>query len=273
MVPEAPDWPTTLEELLARPAWHAQAPVGARGRGLRVPSLPPATHRLFDIASRRQPSPNLPEGDGARRSGLGLLTGGWSRLRPPRNGAPVQEDPLETPRGKPAASVGAAAGRAVGTNDDHGLEGPRPVPADIDGDTIPVWEHRYEALAGAGIWHEEDAISDPRTMSPRLRPRPRRLHTSVRCEARLRSATAAITTLWSRPFRKAGSESRERAAVIRHHPKLIHRNDGRWEVRCRQCQQNHQQTTPIGIGIPISNMVEAESIARNHADASLRVAS
>jgi hypothetical protein len=58
-------------------------------------------------------------------------------------------------------------------------------------------------------------------------------------------------------------------AVSRHHPKLVHRKDGRWEVRCLQCQRNQEQATPLGIGIPVVNRVEAEGIARNDSDASL----
>jgi hypothetical protein len=58
----------------------------------------------------------------------------------------------------------------------------------------------------------------------------------------------------------------------RHQPRLLRRPDGRWEVLCLQCQQNQQQATPIGIGIPIANLLEAEGIARNHAEGSVSAA-
>ena len=49
-----------------------------------------------------------------------------------------------------------------------------------------------------------------------------------------------------------------------HHPELVGRADGRWMVRCRQCETRRDQTTPIGIGVPIVNRFEAESISTNH---------
>ena len=35
-------------------------------------------------------------------------------------------------------------------------------------------------------------------------------------------------------------------------------------VRCRQCETGRDQTTPIGIGVPIVNRFEAEFISTNH---------
>jgi hypothetical protein len=50
-----------------------------------------------------------------------------------------------------------------------------------------------------------------------------------------------------------------------HHPQLIRRPDGRYEVRCRECLTRQGDAgLPIGIGVPIANRAEAEMIARNH---------
>ena len=52
---------------------------------------------------------------------------------------------------------------------------------------------------------------------------------------------------------------------VRHDPRLLHRPDGRFEVRCLQCQRNGDLTAlPVGIGIPITGRDEAEAIVRNH---------
>ena len=52
---------------------------------------------------------------------------------------------------------------------------------------------------------------------------------------------------------------------VRHDPRLLLRSDGRFEVRCLQCQRNGDLTAlPVGIGIPITNRDEAEAIVRNH---------
>jgi hypothetical protein len=45
----------------------------------------------------------------------------------------------------------------------------------------------------------------------------------------------------------------------------MERPDGRWEVRCRDCEQRVDQSLPLGIGVPIADRFEAESILRNHA--------
>jgi hypothetical protein len=50
----------------------------------------------------------------------------------------------------------------------------------------------------------------------------------------------------------------------RHSPRLVQRPDGRFEIRCPQCERMDDQARPIGIGMPIVNRIEAESIARNH---------
>jgi hypothetical protein len=46
-----------------------------------------------------------------------------------------------------------------------------------------------------------------------------------------------------------------------HRPWLVQLPDGRWEVRCGECLQ----PTPIGIGLPVTNRLEAERIFANHA--------
>jgi hypothetical protein len=50
----------------------------------------------------------------------------------------------------------------------------------------------------------------------------------------------------------------------KHSPRLFKRPDGRFEIRCHQCERMEDQAPPIGIGMPITNRTEAESIARNH---------
>ena len=48
-----------------------------------------------------------------------------------------------------------------------------------------------------------------------------------------------------------------------HHPKLVQRLDGRWEIRCPQCERN-SEPPPIGIDDPVANKFEAESMLQNH---------
>ena len=48
-------------------------------------------------------------------------------------------------------------------------------------------------------------------------------------------------------------------------PKLVQRPDGRYEIRCPQCERMGSGSRPIGIGLPVTSRAEAESIARNHA--------
>jgi hypothetical protein len=52
---------------------------------------------------------------------------------------------------------------------------------------------------------------------------------------------------------------------VQHRPKLVHRPDGRWEIRCYQCERMVGDERPVGIGLPVANRAEAESIAQNHA--------
>ena len=49
-----------------------------------------------------------------------------------------------------------------------------------------------------------------------------------------------------------------------HKPRLVRRRDGRFEVRCRECERIVGQSRPLGIGMPITNRREAEFIVRNH---------
>jgi len=53
--------------------------------------------------------------------------------------------------------------------------------------------------------------------------------------------------------------------ITEHRPKVIQRRDGRFEIRCPQCERIRSEPRPIGIGLPVTNRAEAESIARNHA--------
>lgn len=43
----------------------------------------------------------------------------------------------------------------------------------------------------------------------------------------------------------------------------MHLPDGRFEVRCGECEQAGQPL-PIGIGVPIASHLEAKLIVRNH---------
>jgi hypothetical protein len=52
-----------------------------------------------------------------------------------------------------------------------------------------------------------------------------------------------------------------------HDPTIIHRHDGRWEIRCPECQRSHGEPTPLGIGMPITGEFEARCIKENHARA------
>jgi hypothetical protein len=51
---------------------------------------------------------------------------------------------------------------------------------------------------------------------------------------------------------------------VQHRPELVHRHDGRYEIRCRECERMVLEARPIGIGLPITSRLEAESIVRNH---------
>jgi hypothetical protein len=49
-----------------------------------------------------------------------------------------------------------------------------------------------------------------------------------------------------------------------HQPQLVGLRDGRYAVRCEGCEQREGMSVPIGIGVPITSLFEAESIYRNH---------
>ena len=51
---------------------------------------------------------------------------------------------------------------------------------------------------------------------------------------------------------------------VQHSPELVHRPDGRDEIRCPECERMVGEARPIGIGSPITGRLEAESIVRNH---------
>ncbi len=49
-----------------------------------------------------------------------------------------------------------------------------------------------------------------------------------------------------------------------HQPRLVRHADGRYTVRCEQCERLDGVSMLIGIGVPISSQFEAESIFKNH---------
>jgi hypothetical protein len=51
-----------------------------------------------------------------------------------------------------------------------------------------------------------------------------------------------------------------------HHPKVLRRLDGRWEIQCPECQWS-SESTPFGIGMSLEDEVEARCIWENHAAA------
>jgi len=60
------------------------------------------------------------------------------------------------------------------------------------------------------------------------------------------------------------TEIRSRPVDANHRPQLMQRPDGRYEVRCGECERRIDRPLPVGIGVPITNRFEAESILRNH---------
>ena len=52
----------------------------------------------------------------------------------------------------------------------------------------------------------------------------------------------------------------------KHSPKLVQRVDGRFKVRCPQCERMREQPRPIGIGLPITNRAEAVTPGRSRFD-------
>ena len=49
-----------------------------------------------------------------------------------------------------------------------------------------------------------------------------------------------------------------------HSPELVNRPDGRYEIRCPECERMVGEARPVGIGLPITGRLEAEAIVRNH---------
>jgi hypothetical protein len=59
------------------------------------------------------------------------------------------------------------------------------------------------------------------------------------------------------------------------HPGVIERPDGRWEVRCPECETSFE-SVPIGIGVAIADQqiaiqIQANHSARQHSPAGHRV--
>jgi len=51
----------------------------------------------------------------------------------------------------------------------------------------------------------------------------------------------------------------------RHHPVVRQRAPDSWIVSCPECEQDNQQTPPVGINLPVSSRAVAEMLATNHA--------
>ncbi len=47
-----------------------------------------------------------------------------------------------------------------------------------------------------------------------------------------------------------------------HHPEVLEQGEGRWVVRCPECQQ--EKDVPIGIGAPVQTRHVAEMMRQNH---------
>jgi hypothetical protein len=49
-----------------------------------------------------------------------------------------------------------------------------------------------------------------------------------------------------------------------HHPRLTQRADGKWVVRCPQCEGNQSESVPLGIAMPLESRQVTELILANH---------
>jgi hypothetical protein len=49
-----------------------------------------------------------------------------------------------------------------------------------------------------------------------------------------------------------------------HDPRITECADGRWVIRCPQCEQSRAAPIPIGIGMPIKSHEVTELILNNH---------
>jgi hypothetical protein len=49
-----------------------------------------------------------------------------------------------------------------------------------------------------------------------------------------------------------------------HRPSFGRLADGRFVIRCDQCERQRDGSVPVGIGVPITGQFEAEAIFRNH---------
>ena len=57
-----------------------------------------------------------------------------------------------------------------------------------------------------------------------------------------------------------------------HYPKITQLSDRTWVVECIQCRNDTQSELPIGIGMPLHDLVTAERLRDNHALRTSRVA-
>jgi hypothetical protein len=49
-----------------------------------------------------------------------------------------------------------------------------------------------------------------------------------------------------------------------HHPEVLRHDDGRWLVRCPECQRTEMVEVLIGIGAPVRSEYEAQMMRDNH---------
>lgn len=57
-----------------------------------------------------------------------------------------------------------------------------------------------------------------------------------------------------------------------HHPKITQGPDRTWVVDCIECRNDTQSEVPIGIGMPLHDIVTAERLRDNHALRTTRLA-
>jgi hypothetical protein len=60
-----------------------------------------------------------------------------------------------------------------------------------------------------------------------------------------------------------GSEAGVSMQVV-HHPEVLRSSDGRWMVRCPECERTGATEAPIGIGSPVRSEHEAQLMRDNH---------
>ena len=52
--------------------------------------------------------------------------------------------------------------------------------------------------------------------------------------------------------------------IHHHHPEVVQRPDGRFEVRCPECSRDSLEPVPVGIGVAIADEKAARLIRTNH---------